>query len=722
MFKISLALLFLFCVSCGKVAVHTEIDLLLALDDPQRVELDAKNALFIHPFVTSIHNELYWGIHQHAPSNIVYKNLRLGKNAVLEFGYGVAEHAWCQEGDGVTFVIDVLWENQKQQRVFTTTINPKANEEDRQWFFDRVSLGNENGEGMANVYFRTLPGADNSGDNAVWVQPKIISEGISKPITRQARPNVILITMDTVRYDYLACNGNPWIETPNLDRLAREGVTFDRAYAPMSTTTPSHASMLNAMLPYSHGVINNDYHLAEAIPRLPKLLKEMGYTTGAAVSVIHLDGVFSGLSDWFDTYQEVNTNWQKIGITDMCTLTRNADTSTSAMIEFVEEAGDAPFFFWAHYYDPHAPYEAIGKYHRKYYTQKANTGTPHFMENVFFHREWEPASLDWIRPQGDLDYFKKEYGSEISYVDQFIGKIHATLERLKMDDNTIIIVTADHGENLGDHDIYFDHWTMQETDIHVPLIFWAPKRVPGQIRVDEPVSLIDIAPTVLDLLGETSNVIAQESFDGISLTGYWRGEEKPGADRIVISQGLDYTQTAAIGKRYKVVWELRRLLYHSKRQLLTDRVWLYDLEVDPEEQNPVGSFYFGEREPGSDPWKGERGIALPKMEGKVLQDEMDAAKERVKNKTIPSVEDLRNQLVTNDSIDFIDAAYAENMEFLAFVIQALARLQAEVNPRPLSERLKNLYDISSLKVHELESVKNSDPAFMEYLKALGYVQ
>ncbi|MEW6234271.1 MAG: sulfatase [Candidatus Omnitrophota bacterium] len=561
----------------------------------------------------------------------------------------------------------------------------------------------------ASIIFETTPGPEDDSKNivndwALWGNPVLTSNGRTETHTKNKKTNVILITVDTLRADYLHSYGNTWIQTPCIDQMANEGIKFDNAYAPMSTTTPSHASILTSLYPYEHGVINNDYHLAERIPRLPEIFLEMGYKTGAAVSVFHLADKTSGLGKGFDAYMQNDPAWRlERGIEELSVLTRSASVTTNAAIQWLESIHNDPFFLWIHYYDPHAPYDADGDFHRMYYQGDPKNPENPSMKNALFRNEWSGTILEWGRKYTDLDYYKKEYGAEISYTDSHIQRLLDALKRLMIDENTLIVVTVDHGENHGDHGIYFDHWFLRKTDLHVPLIFFYPKKLPKGKVVDKYVSLIDIAPTILDVLGKRDNFIAKNCFEGRSLRPLWE-KKKIDYPKIHHAEGLYYTEIAAWDDRFKTVWELRDREYHAKAKLKESRVFIYDLIDDPDEKSPAGCFIWGKE------IERQSGINYDIQPTEII----------ARMKMIPNAEELKTYLLKSDEDHFIKKELLEDATFLPRIISLLEEMRKRVEPPPVIDRIKKLGDISSFDELELRSVPISDPAFMESLEHLGY--
>ncbi len=662
-------------------------------------------------------------IYQHPPAKIYFEDVFVGENASLQFKIGIREECWQEEGDGVTFIIKTVSEQGEEDTIFHQYINPKENEDERQWLSQEIAL-DEFENTSTTFIFETLPSEENSEPNnnfdwAVWGNPVLQSDGRDDTHTSHDKTNVILITVDTLRSDYLSCYGNPWVETDTIDFLANHGVLFENVFATMPTTTPSHASILTSLYPYEHGAINNDYHLAERIPRLPELMNENGYTTGAAISVFHMDDVMSGLGKGFDTYQQVNPEWQKEkGINNISALTRTAGVTTDAAINWLEEVHNQPYFLWVHYYDPHAPYHAEGDLHQMYYDDNPVAEEHTSMDNAIFNVNWQGQILDWAQQFRDLDYYRKEYGAEATYVDDQISDLMDALKRLQVDDNTMIVFTADHGENLGEHDVYFDHWFMYDNDLRVPLIFYYPKKVTQGIRVDHPISQIDIAPTILDIIGDSDNFVAKHCFEGQSLRPIWENQSW-GTSPILHAEGLLYTEMAAWDDAYKVIWQLRDTIYHEKAQLKADRLLVYDLIRDPEESQPVASFIWDKSEEITEQ-------EVSPYQTSSATEELDKAKlvERTKlfasKKIVPDEEELQSWFEIDDEDHFIRTSALEDETFIPRLIDMLEELKKRVDPPHVVERIEKLGDISTLQAVEYESVPINDPAFEEMLKSLGY--
>ncbi len=281
--------------------------------------------------------------------------------------------------------------------------------------------------------------------------------------------NLLLITLDTVRRDHVGCYGDQVARTPTIDALSRRGVLFDHAVTGVPSTAPSHASMLTGLEVPNHGVRTNaKYTLAEDHTTLAEILSDRGYGTAAFVATAVLRSQY-GLNQGFDNYDD---RLDRKG--------RNAaeitDLATSWLTEHLAADPDRPFFMWLHYFDAHKPYGP-------------------------------PAEFAELYPDSPYD-------AEIAYVDEQIGRFFAALAERQLRDRTLIVLTSDHGEGLGEH-LEEDHSRLvYDTVMRIPLVIAGPPPVNQPIRVDDvTVGTIDIMPTVLSLLG----IESPENMDGLDL-------------------------------------------------------------------------------------------------------------------------------------------------------------------------------------------------------------
>ena len=311
------------------------------------------------------------------------------------------------------------------------------------------------------------------------------------------QPNILLVTIDTLRAQNLSCYGYHQKTSPNIDALATEGVRFEHAYCTIPLTGPSHVSMFSSRYPQEHGVRINGV----PIPKdskwlyLPQILQRFGYFNAAFVSAWPLTSHLTGFSQWFDLYDEdMKRRYQFLS------SSRFAEDVTPRAISWLEEQRVEPFFLWVHYFDPHAPYHL-----RNDFANPAPNG-----QLLTKHSEYTPAIKDRIR----------RYDSEIGYVDYHFGLLMRTLDKLDVRDSTLVVLTSDHGESLGEHDYVGHGRHLYDSILRVPLIISYPGRIrPGKV-VETPVSLLDLTPTILELSGLSQrDPPIPANFAGKSLAG-----------------------------------------------------------------------------------------------------------------------------------------------------------------------------------------------------------
>lgn len=288
-------------------------------------------------------------------------------------------------------------------------------------------------------------------------------------ITPPPQPNLLLVTLDTTRADRIGCYGYQHAETPHLDKLATEGVLFEQSIAVAPVTLPSHASILTGLYPPRHGVRDNaDFRLPGVEITLAEHLKELGYATRAVVGSIILSSDL-GLNQGFDVYDEPQSKPEiapaGTRVEHVRILERPASEVTDSAIAILDRMQDGPFFLWVHYFDPHHDYAPPPPYSTR------------FAERL--------------------------YDGEIAYTDAQLGRLLDELGRRGLAKNTLVAVTADHGESLGEHGENTHALFIYDSTILVPLILRLPGRIPADQRTSRLVSGVDLVPTLLELMGLT---------------------------------------------------------------------------------------------------------------------------------------------------------------------------------------------------------------------------
>lgn len=375
--------------------------------------------------------------------------------------------------------------------------------------------------------------------------------------------NVVLVTIDTLRADHVGCYGNSVVATPVLDALAGDGALFVNAFSQSPYTTPSHCSILTSTYPRQHGALNGSAMMS-VVPTMAEILKANGYTTGAFISAAILISKVTGLHYGFEHYDDSLSKYTDIFRHDeyQFLLAGNTfrhlhgeqirgDVITDKASRWLKNKKDGPFFTWLHYYDPHMPYDAPEPYKNMY--------------------------------KGSL------YGGEITYADYQLGRFIELLKSKGLYDNSLIIVTADHGEAFGEkhgdviergHGKY-----LYDTTQHVPLIIKLPGGVKN-MHVEHVVESIDIAPTIMDYLG----IDIPESFQGESMLDLLDGESRTKAgrafaERMPTALGLSLMSKDQADEELLVSFRSRDTKYI--RNLSGTSKELYHCKEDPEESKNV---------------------------------------------------------------------------------------------------------------------------------------
>jgi len=290
------------------------------------------------------------------------------------------------------------------------------------------------------------------------------------PASAPAGTPVVLISVDTLRSDRLPMYGYDAIETPALDALRKDSILFEHAFSPIPLTFPSHSTMLTGLLPADHGVRDNaGYTLdAENLPWLPRSLKQAGYATGAAVSAFVLRRS-TGMATDFDFYDDHIVQKQWPG-----SVQRRGDETLAAAQDWLHQVAGEPFFFFFHIYEPHRPHDP---------------------------------------PEPFASRYGKTYDAEVAAADQVVGNLLDELKDLGVYDRALILFVSDHGEGLGEHGLDEHGLLLYREQIQVPMLVKLPHSERRDSSVARPVHLVDLAPTVLDLLG----IDEPQGLDGVSL-------------------------------------------------------------------------------------------------------------------------------------------------------------------------------------------------------------
>lgn len=377
--------------------------------------------------------------------------------------------------------------------------------------------------------------------------------------TAPRRPNIILISIDTLRADRLGCYGSHAGLTGMMDFWADRGIRFANAYAPAPWTLPSHASLFTGLYPTEHMAIEDNLTIGKDIPLLSEYLLKAGYRTGAFVSHYYLAkdyGFGRGFEDFFIRPNDTADN-----------LVRKAEN-------WIGKQKNEPFFLFLHIFDPHTPYQPPVDLLRKHYPKDVPfpiSGDTKDVLDVIWEWPSETAQLK-------LKALSALYDGEIEFVDQQLAVLQKSLLEAGLDDKTMILLVSDHGEEFMDHGLMEHGYTLYQEQLRVPFIWYYPAAdFPAGMAIDEPVSLIDVLPTLLSYLG----IPGPEKISGRDLMPLIRGES-PTLDRPLLAE-----TTRQGPDRVAIMRHAKKYFYSPQFELNNHKFaeLFFDLAQDPREMN-----------------------------------------------------------------------------------------------------------------------------------------
>ncbi len=407
-------------------------------------------------------------------------------------------------------------------------------------------------------------------------------------IPETAAKNVMVLIMDTTRRDRLSVYGHDRPTSPNLERLASEGAVFQRATSSATYTLSSHASILTGKLPSQHGATMRSGHLSASSRTMAECLKDASRNTAAFVAnrVLRTE---SGVSRGFDLFNDlVDPQVCQTGLWDVVHNVqslashyfkalkfdgqphwiedhqRPAELQNKEILEWVNKNRDEPFFLFVNYYDPHWPYLPEEEFRKKFEVAYDGPISGYLFRDNEFKKGYELT-------EEDHEYLFSLYDAEIAYLDHHIGKLTDALREQGILDDTLLVITSDHGEYFGEHGCY-SHKELYEEVVGVPLLMRLPGTIPAGVVIDDPVQLTDIAPTVLELAGAT----IPRGVQGRSLAGLLSASQEEGKELAVLAEDYDHQKTVRKMARlggFKLIKS-----FDGK-----DNEELYNLNVDPRE-------------------------------------------------------------------------------------------------------------------------------------------
>lgn len=375
--------------------------------------------------------------------------------------------------------------------------------------------------------------------------------------------HVILISVDTLRPDRLGAYGHPRPTSPTLDRVAREGAIFTTAVATSPWTVPSHASLLTGLYPQRHRMRNYKQRLDPSIPTLAERLADAGLETLGIVSSDLLAGKYD-LARGFQHFQHVS-EWSSPAEGPRRLRNPGAEV-TDLALSWLADRGDQPFFLFLHYYDPHSDYNPSPDHRRRFASRYAGPIDGSTGQLLLVRRGELELS------EADAGHLIDLYDAEIRELDEELERLFEYLDESGLSSSTLVVVTSDHGEEFMEHGSVLHGRTYFDEVIAVPLLVRGPGVTAG-VRIAPPVSLVDVAPTLLRAI----DAHIPEELEGVDLSAYWNPHEQPVARPYVfadsdwMNEKPDSFQMVR-DDRYKLIVERA-----------TGTTLLYDLELDPAE-------------------------------------------------------------------------------------------------------------------------------------------
>ncbi len=494
-----------------------------------------------------------------APPESKYEfNVKIRPGCALEFGLGIFNIKGFEKEQSVKFAIDIGDNNQQKrlyEKVFVSDSRPMRD----QLVFEHIDL-----EDFANKYvkliFTTVHESQEKKVLAFWQNPVIIKPSLQNP-------KIILVSLDTLRADHLGSYGYKRNTSPNLDALAKEGILFTHTYAQSSWTLPSHVSLLYSLNSASHQVYYADQRIDTSLPSIANFLQQDGYQTFAITSGGYVSRIF-GFDDGFVWYDEpLDKSKDPLGQFE-------AERLFSYTSEWLKKNRDNPFFLFLHTYQTHGPYYCPSPWNEQFLQQDAEW---HKMDLTQF---WASHGKDYTFAPEELANIVSLYDGEIRYTDEMLIKpLINLLKSLDIYDETLILITSDHGEEFYEHKGWLHGRALYDESIRVPLIIKFPQSKFKEKRITTKCRLIDIMPTILDI---ASVKYDKSMIEGQSLMPIILGKEKKHRSFIsdLAHQDVPAPCPALIASN---TGDLKVILTRSEKEE-TKNIEVYDLKNDPEER------------------------------------------------------------------------------------------------------------------------------------------
>lgn len=389
--------------------------------------------------------------------------------------------------------------------------------------------------------------------------------------------HVVLISIDTLRADHLRCYGHPFVKTPNIDRLAAEGILFEQHISAAPTTLNSHTSLMTGTWPHTHGTARNGFVVHDKNVMLAEVLGKAGFTTAAFVGAFPLHSRFN-FGQGFDIYDEAFDVLMSVAPVDQDQ--RSAEAVTDRVLAWLDENDAERIFLFVHYFDVHWPYAPPPPYDLKYRSNDMPIGGS-LMEIRLIRDALTRDAKSMPKQNAALDEL---YSGEVSYTDEHVGRLLDSLRERGILEKSLVILTSDHGEAMNEHWEKWNHGqSTYETTVRTPLIIRQPGGRGGGTRVGVLASNIDVVPTVLDRLG----VACPVRVEGVSLAPLLDG----GKGRVRNTVFSEATKPWSAEEESDGVWwnarkcrSIRTEGWKYIYQPVSGASELYEISADPEEE------------------------------------------------------------------------------------------------------------------------------------------
>ena len=382
-------------------------------------------------------------------------------------------------------------------------------------------------------------------------------------------PNIVIFAIDSIRRDHMSCYGYRRLTTPHLDRLAAQGTLFENAFSAYIPTTPAYSSMLSGcdVIRTQTPSLRPKGPLPKTLPMLPKILKNAGYnTTCIGFGPEFYQGFgkylnFEGWKSWEERPAPKGENLNAVALPELERLSRS----------------EKPFLLFLRHMDPHSPYLPPPPYDSMFYGKNPCDKKNKSMKPVFTFKPFAAFLESWMPPGcTDKDFPIAQYDGGLAYMDACIQVLLNRMDELSLTEDTLIVITGDHGETLYDHEIYFDHHGLYEPTLVVPLVFYWPGTVPAGVRSKAYTLHEDLVPTVLDVCG-LNRFAKGLKFDGKSNVPSFCDPAHTHRSEFYISECTWMRKQGWRTPTWKF-WEALEPDFHNKPP-----VELYNLVDDPEE-------------------------------------------------------------------------------------------------------------------------------------------